>query len=192
MATKFFITGLPRSMTAWCANLFSTGDSFCYHDGLANCGSLAEFGKKLHAHEVCGDADSGLAYFYDELSELYPDAQWAVIRREPAGVVESLVAMEPYSGLAGFTTKTASDAVSDLVPHIERIAASPRVLTLSTKDLLNREGARALWWHCLRDSSPWNTARWMMLRDLRVTVKSEQISLSLDKARSLLAQRKAA
>lgn len=189
---KFFITGLPRSMTAWCANLFTTGDSFCYHDGLANCGSLAEFGKKLHAHEVCGDADSGLAYFYDDLSELYPDAQWAVIRREPADVVASLVAMEPYAGLAGFTQQAASDTVSDLLPHLDRIASSSRVLTLTTKDLLNREGARALWWHCLRECSIWNTARWTQLRDFRVTVKPEQISLSLEKARSLLAQRKAA
>lgn len=185
MAGRFFITGLPRSMTAWCANFFSTGDVFCYHDGLANCASLDEFGKKLEAFEVCGDADSGLAWFYDDLRGLYPDAQWAVIRRNDCEVIESLMAMPAYHGIPKMTRSQCEEVVSDLTARLAKISADPRVLTMHTTDLLKREGARALWWHCLRDCSAWNNQRWAQLRDLRVTVIPQRVSISARAAESL-------
>ena len=182
---KFFITGLPRSRTAWCANFLTSGDSFCWHDGLANCRSLDEFEKRMEAATLCGDSDSGLVFFYDELRERYRDAQWAIVRRPAEEVVRSLLAMEPYEGIPAITEADARALVENASERLEKIALDPRVLSLSASDLSTREGARALWWHCLRDRSPWNDARWQQLRDMNVTVRSGDIALSLATAAQL-------
>lgn len=185
MAGKFFITGLPRSRTAWCANFMTAGDAFCYHDGLANCRTLDDFARKMDAHPVSGDSDSGLVFFVDELRDRYPDAQWAVLRRDPAEVVRSLVSMPPYQNLPRIEEDAAEAMVAAATVKLDKLAAEPGVLSVRVEELSTREGARALWWHCLRDRVPWETARWEMLRDLRVTVASERVNVSVTAAAAL-------
>ena len=86
MTKQFFITGLPRSRTAWFANLFTWGDSICYHDALHSdptVGRLVYMLKDVPA--VCGAkrghscASNLLAW--RELDAHFPDAQWVVIER---------------------------------------------------------------------------------------------------------------
>ena len=185
MAAKFFVTGLPRSRTAWCANFLTAGDAFCWHDGLANCRSLDQFGTRMDVAAVCGDSDSGLVFFYDELRARYPEAQWAIVRRAPEEVVKSLLAMEPYAGVPAITEADARAMVANATARLDAIASDARVLSLAVGDLSTREGARALWWHCLLDSTPWNSARWQQLRDMNVTVRSGDIALSLAMASQL-------
>jgi hypothetical protein len=185
MAGKFFVTGLPRSRTAWAANFLSVAPAFCWHDGLANTPSLEAFQKKMETAEICGDSDSGLAFFYDELRALYPKARWVVLRRDPEEVVVSLVRMHPYLGMPTINAHEARGMVEAASQHLDRIAADPATLELRWSDLSLREGARALWWHCLRDEVAWRNERWEQLRDMNVTVRSADIALSLTMATKL-------
>jgi hypothetical protein len=186
MPSQFFITGLPRSRTAWLANWLTTGETFCYHDGLSGCASLDAFDRKLAAHPICGDSDSGLAFFWEPLRKAYPDAQWAIVRRDPLFVAASLVRMTPYEGTANLTPTAAEEFVAEASARLDKLAAEPGVFSISVEQLATREGARALWWHCLRDRSPWNAPRWELLRDLRVTVASERVRVPLAAGAALL------
>lgn len=77
----FFIVGLPRSRTAWMANWFTYGDSFCFHDGLAGISSKEDYAAKLQSKNASyvGDSDSGLVFL--DLKYLYPDSPVVVIHR---------------------------------------------------------------------------------------------------------------
>jgi hypothetical protein len=55
---NFFVTGLPRSRTAWLAN-FLTYEKFCFHEGMNGCYSLADYKEKLG--EDNGDSNTALA-----------------------------------------------------------------------------------------------------------------------------------
>jgi hypothetical protein len=182
---RFFITGLPRSRTAWTANFLSVAPAFCWHDGLSNTPSLKAFQTKMEAHEICGDSDSGLPFFYDELREMYPEANWVVLRRDPEEVVVSLARMNPYFGMPRINVEEARSMVTASSKQLDKIASNSKTLELRWSDLSLRESARSLWWHCLRDAVPWRNERWEQLRDMNVTVRSADITLSLTMATKL-------
>ena len=51
---NFFIAGLPRSRTAWLANLLTTKDSFCFHEVIGRTGMLPErTDKYVGSAETC-------------------------------------------------------------------------------------------------------------------------------------------
>lgn len=79
----FFITGYPRSRTAWLATLFTWGNCFCFHDGLANIESLDELDEKFASvpGDIVGNSDPANLLFHSELRERYPEARWIVVER---------------------------------------------------------------------------------------------------------------
>lgn len=71
----FFITGLPRSRTAWLANWLSTGDVFCYHDIAARMISDIEqlpqvFERSPYKHT--GVSDPSLGFFMARIVDMVP------------------------------------------------------------------------------------------------------------------------
>jgi hypothetical protein len=188
MAAKFFVTGLPRSRTAWVANYLSHAGAFCYHDGLANCSSLNEFDAKLARHPVCGDSDSGLAMFQVELRSRHPEAQWVILRRPLPEVVESLCEMDPYYGFLPIGRKEAWEIVMRLNAPLVALAKLPGVLEIDSEALSTPQGAQLLWHHCLGSDTPWGEDRWRMLRDMNVTIRSSEIAISLEAATRLLVE----
>ena len=47
MNDKFFITGLPRSRTAWFSAFMTASGYMCLHEGLNGCKSIAEYKEKI-------------------------------------------------------------------------------------------------------------------------------------------------
>jgi len=47
MNNKFFITGLPRSRTAWFSAFMTASGYPCLHEGLNGCKSIAEYKQKI-------------------------------------------------------------------------------------------------------------------------------------------------
>lgn len=93
MNHRFFITGFPRSGTAWVANYLTHGNSFCYHEGLATHKSIDTFSDMLNDTEAehVGDSDTVIAGVLPWLYEKYPDAKYVFIERDQADVEQSLV-----------------------------------------------------------------------------------------------------
>lgn len=83
----FFVTGLPRSRTAWIANYLTYGKTFCFHDGFCGLAHPLELKDKFDAmrtngFETVGNSDPANLYFVDTLLEAFPDAYWMVIKRD--------------------------------------------------------------------------------------------------------------
>lgn len=159
----------------------------CFHDGLANCRTLDEFASKLAPYPMAGDSDSGLLMFREALMERYPDARWALILREPKEVADSLVRMTPYRGQSPMEWSEAIALCEEWWAEVETMIRDPRVHVLWSHDLEDESHARALFQHCLRDV-PWSSDRYRMLRDLRVTVASEKVSVSREAAAALIGE----
>lgn len=84
---NFFVTGLPRSRTAWIANYLTWGKTFCFHDGFVGLAHPLEIRKKfdaIHAKgfETVGNSDPANLYFLDTLIKDFPDAYWVLIKRD--------------------------------------------------------------------------------------------------------------
>jgi hypothetical protein len=87
MLTPFFITGLPRSRTAWLANLFTQGGTLCFHEPILRPGQLIESNPGYRV----GISSSDLASSFPALRALYPEAPWVFIERTERDAVSSLI-----------------------------------------------------------------------------------------------------
>jgi len=76
----FFVTGLPRTRTAW----FSEYLPNCLHEGMEGCYTKAEYVKKL----IRGDSSSGL--MFTAFQEWFPNAPTVIVERDIDEVFESM------------------------------------------------------------------------------------------------------
>lgn len=74
MNQPFFITGYPRSMTAWLSVALD-----CAHERDGK--SMNDFMRELESKKQIGDSNSAASMFYDDIKKKYPDSKWVVIDR---------------------------------------------------------------------------------------------------------------
>lgn len=88
----FFITGLPRSRTCWLAAYLSHGNAKCFHDLSGEVKTPVELIDRMlrSGAEHTGDSDSGLAMYYEAISQAYPAAKWVVVRRNASASIKWL------------------------------------------------------------------------------------------------------
>jgi hypothetical protein len=77
---NFFVTGLPRSRTAW----FSEYLPNCLHEGMVGCYTHEDYLGKL----VNGDSSSLLVFF--PLRRYFPDSPLVIVERDVDDIIESL------------------------------------------------------------------------------------------------------
>jgi len=63
---NFFITGLPRSRTAWFAAFMTASGYPCLHEGMNNCNTYDEYKKKISG---VNDSNTGFAFIGNPLPE---------------------------------------------------------------------------------------------------------------------------
>lgn len=85
-----FITGLPRSGSAWLANYLSYGNVCVLHDAWRdNTPSEAkELFSSLNVY-AAGTADPSNVMLYDKIQKEFPEAKWVVITRPESEVKEA-------------------------------------------------------------------------------------------------------
>lgn len=184
--SQFFITGLPRSRTAWLANLFTTGGpcgshQFCHHDLLGKVSSLAEFRRRMQLADHTGDSDSGLVWIFPKLRELYPAARWILIERDPA---ESIASVRQVAGgtqwqqAVGAYCDTEELWLPQYVEHTERMLEDNRVARLPYALLDNYESVAAAW-RFVCPGSRLSRDRFELLHPLKVEVMPAKVRLGL-------------
>lgn len=91
MKTPFFITGLPRSRTAWLANAFTHGDCFCFHEALRLVGKPDDLPRLFcdTEAELIGDSDPSLTQHYQAIVNLWPDAKIVFVFRDSNAAARS-------------------------------------------------------------------------------------------------------
>lgn len=117
-----FVTGLPRSGSAWLANYLSYGPGMFIHDAWKSCTPEA-FKTRVELEKdikVAGVVDCGNALIFDKIDKVFPEAKWVLITRPPDDVRKSCDTIQfPYMD---FTAKLRSlllkkDALK--VPFVE-------------------------------------------------------------------------
>lgn len=166
--TPFFITGFPRSRSAWLANFLTYKDSFCFHDGIQHCWPDPTKMKELfgHIHEkYVGNSDSGIPFYIDQILEDFPDAKFAIVKRDINDVEASL------SRIMGFDTRPLLNLCEEQLAKMEE---KVKPLVVAFDELNTVEGCEKVWKHCLPDI-PFDYMRWEMLKDLKVEITPSQI-----------------
>jgi hypothetical protein len=162
MKTPFFITGLPRSRTAWLANLFTTDRSLCFHEPVEAPATLFS----CYATVQIGISDSMLVLAYRELARTFPTSRWLYVDRDPNGALASFLQFtRPVVGMREEIVRTLFDA--HLLRAHEMRADWQRVKTVRFEDLDDPATIQSAWDWCLPEV-PFQRARWEILAKLRV------------------------
>ena len=130
MDQPFFITGYPRSMTAWLSVALD-----CAHERDGD--PIEEFMQKLDSGEQVGNAESTIVFFFDVIKERWPDSRWVIIEREKE---ESLSSLCKVSDIAVEKMRPLFDAIE---AHISSITS---VLVVKFSEILYR--IKEIWEWC--------------------------------------------
>ncbi len=138
--SEFFVTGLPRSRTAW-ASMFLA----CHHEALGQCSDVDQLPAVLKGR---GDCDSLLLLFWPRVVEMFPDAPWAILRRSKEDAIKAARKALPHM------KKASGIMVAECFDHLD---AQQRKLIEAVDPLvvdwdLTPESGHDLYTHCRPDS----------------------------------------
>lgn len=180
----FFITGLPRSRTAWLANLFSYENSFCFHEALRECTEIKDIKKIFNGvdKQYVGDSDSGLPFFIDEVLDLFPESKLVLVNRGISEVIDSLGKVFPnYPEIEKIVIKT-QNAINDMVNKY-------KPFILDFEDLNDMGVCKLLWEYCI-PGIVFDERRWRMLDLMNVEVNISKYMNSLPEPATKLMKEK--
>lgn len=154
----FFVTGMPRSRTAWLAAWLTTGPTVCFHDPPGNA-----FPAITTATDRTGMSGPEVCTAFADYSASYPSAPWLVVQRRdsyPAfkKVLDRYLKPEEIV-LRGWW--------NDRLRVLEDVINGPRTLTIDFTDLDHPNIARAVWDHLLPDQ-PFDATRYEILNSLNI------------------------
>lgn len=177
----FFLTGLPRSRTAWLANFFTWGESHCHHDALRLGPDLATLRDQLQGTEAAyvGDSDSGLVALAGEIVAAYPSARWVLVERPLAEALtdfQAYFSRHPYPGIPAMSDAEARrifEWCAARCAELPKVVPADRLLVTSAAALDDEVEMRRVWEWCL--PLPFPARRWRMLDTFNVAVISGKI-----------------
>jgi len=163
---SFYITGLPRSRTAWLARVFTHGKVRCLHDPIGRFGEKwQETAKALEA----GVSDCGLSLICPELER----GRWLIVRRDFYDAADSFLRMPRYPFETG---PRDLDVLRKMEAGLKEIERTQEHRTVSFDSLDDEHQMRGVWEFLVGDVEPWCPWHWDEMRHLRVTVKPETYS----------------
>lgn len=167
----FFICGLPRSRTAWLANLLTYGPSFCHHDALIECAVPSNLPSVMNMDVprgtiFLGDSDSNLGLCWRSVIPMFPNAKVVFIERDRSEAIDAEYNAAVVEGYP--VTK------QEIGQFVNRIWVGTREFMANWKSKIivdyNDIDIRCddIWEHCLGDV-PFSWTRFRMLQEFRVT-----------------------
>jgi len=132
VTNRFFITGQPRSRTAWFARFFTTNDTSCMHDGI----QYSDYGDRLadESRQYVGDSSSAIPMCTDRLMSMYPCSPIVLIERDLQRAYE----FEHELGMGKWVDTAQS--------YIELLKTNYRPLVVQYNDI--NERLEEIWNHC--------------------------------------------
>lgn len=162
MLGPFFITGLPRSRTAWLANLFTTDGTLCLHEPKQPVRTLLDG----HPRYRIGISDPILPLAFGLLREEFPGAHWLYVVREAAAALASY-----RKFLEAANWPVPEGRLKDLWEEhttARAIMQGDHRVRFVPWELLDQVDVMESCWAHLLPEVEFNVARWMMLRELRI------------------------
>lgn len=164
----FFVTGLPRSRTAWLANFLTHGNSLCFHEISRQVDGVTRMVKIFEesGHSIAGTADSGFLHYHETALQLFPNAAVVIVEREPNAAANSLAKfLRDYVE----TTENAGQVIRILQNKLNALKETLRggnVMRVPFAALNSPAVCENLWAFCTGE--PFNRKRWEILNDLKI------------------------
>ncbi|HZQ45563.1 MAG TPA: sulfotransferase [Verrucomicrobiae bacterium] len=166
----FFIISLPRSRTAWLANLLTYGDySFCHHEATRYCQTLEELNDLMDGDEWHqGNSDSCLVTWgVDNILKMWPSARFVFIYRDSVECNRSYKAAFPEIVSRCPNTERVLIELMLQMKELRNKLEPERVLAVSYPQLEQTKYIREIWEFCL-PGLPFPVQRVNMLQQMRV------------------------
>lgn len=155
----YFITGLPRSRTGWCANYLTTPGHYCRHDVIGEVDDIAKLPEHLGDDNV---ADPGVLMTWKKIAEIFDEPKFVIIDRP----IEEVF----HASQAAFSDFTGKDP-DQIYAFLDSLAEAGSKLINSGEKVLTIEyhffDPRILWDFC-RPNDPYDDKRTALLEQLRV------------------------
>lgn len=165
MLTPFFITGLPRSGTAWLASLFTTNKSLCFHEPDPRDVVAAING---HPGRRVGASDSSLVRKSLQIMKIWPDARWLYVMRPLEECLESLIKFSESSGVKLNRTIARQAMEADRLIALQLIQDPVRFAMAEWDHVRNDAEVAGQVWHWLLPEVKFDVDRWKLLGGLNV------------------------
>ncbi len=149
---KFFVTGLPRSRTAWMSAFLTTGETLCYHEPSCHIAKIEDistfFDSTFYKH--IGVSESSLGFFIEWILENIKP-RTLIIERDIAEVKESMrqigLPMDRF-----YFCELLQETLSQFRDH-------PLVKVVHFNSLVHKRVMQDVYWHlmpgCAFDEERW-------------------------------------
>lgn len=174
----YFISGLPRSRTAWLATFLTHADSFCHHEATIGCDSMVSLKNALGkvpigTHHI-GDADPNLGLIPQSILDTFPRSKFVFIHRDLEECVDSEWTAILWEKLTDQEDVT-KDGIRELMKeaslglaHLARSIPEKQRIIVPFAALDKQQTVRQIWDFCVPGTAfPFH--RYQQLQDLRVT-----------------------
>lgn len=163
----YFIIGLPRSRTAWLANLLTYGNSYCWHEAsryVAGMAMLPAFMNRRRA-KYRGNSDSGLCGNPYLILNLFPTSKFVFIHRPVRACIKS--AVEQFPEIPPCVTDKSIQACQQGFIDLNCGVKPGQKINFEYDQLNNLETLREIWRFCI-PGVKFDRERAEMLQQMRV------------------------
>ena len=170
--SKFFITGLPRSRTAWLSTFFTGNNCFCYHEVLRISNGFDDAIQKLlnRKEMYVGNSDSSLPIWMDKIDH--------ILHRSPIVIVERSVD-EVTSSLTKVFGKYDYTRPLDLtLEGLEIIKKRYNYISVDYNKLDEQACLEIIWGFCT-PNIPFDKDKFEILKTINISIDSESFIRSL-------------
>ncbi len=176
MISKFLITGLPRSRTAWLSALFSTDKVLCWHEPINKFGSIAAVKQMLEnidGYNVVGISDSSVGVEADFYINYFYDYPVVIINRDESEVIKSLV---KFLGI----NKSGATKIVDMVNEGLDAMRKLRVMVeVDYEDLNDSIIVKNIWDYCT-NRMPFDFFRCELFQNLMINQHASKVLSGMD------------
>jgi len=162
----FFIISLPRTRTAWLANLFTTERTHCYHEYLVH-NSLQNMEANFRSveKEYVGNSDSLNIGVFNDLRQLFPDAPIVTVERPLMDIQQSVI-----KAIKDVDKNVSWEMLQMGNELLKELKKQDNVLTVQFDNLKDENTIENVWNHCIPTIPP-DKQRLSLLQQLKITVK---------------------
>ena len=171
---KFFITGLPRSRTAWLASFFTGNNSFCYHEMLRISSGFEDGIKKmLNRKEMyVGNSDSSLPIWMDKIDHILRDSPIVIIERDIDEVANSLTNLFGHNDFTKMLDTT--------LEGLEIIKNKYNYISVDYNKLSEQSCLEMIWGFCTPEL-PFDKDKFEMLKTINISLTKDLKDLCIKK-----------
>ncbi len=139
-AQRFFITGLPRSRTAWLSTFFSTGNAICYHETIG-MSDITELPSKFESdfYKYVGVCESSLGFFME----------WILDNIKPKTMIVERDPNEVYASLVQMGVKSTRSQLQYLADELKKFRDHPLVMWVPFEALNVKRVVQRSFWHLM-------------------------------------------